>query len=162
MRKFSDGGTSQLLRYPPVSKACLAENKGQRAWAHTDFDLITVLVQDAAGGLEIEDREKPRTFIPTSREHPTEFAVYISDTMESLTNGFLRAALRQVAFPMGMNDDEASVLPERYSVASFIKASRDTSAGPLPQFVDSEHSAKYERMTAMELHRKRVRQLYVD
>ena len=61
-----------------------------------------------------------------------------------------------------MIDDETGVLPEGYSVTSFIKASRDTSAGPLPQFVDSDHPAKFEGMTAMELHRKRVRQLYVD
>ena len=45
------------------------------------------------------------------------------------------------AIPVGMNDDETGVLPERYSVASFIKASRDTFAGPLPHFVDSGHPA---------------------
>ena len=86
---------ARLNYYAPVSKVSLAENKGQRAWAHTDFGLITLLVQDAAGGLDIEDRDRPGTFIPIIREDPTEIIVYISDTMERLTNGFLRAALHQ-------------------------------------------------------------------
>lgn len=73
---------ARLNYYAPVSKVSLAENKGQRAWAHTDFGLITLLVQDAAGGLEIEDRDRPGTFIPIIREDPTEITVYISDTME--------------------------------------------------------------------------------
>lgn len=91
---------ARLNYYAPVSKASLAEDKSQRAWAHTDYGLITLLVQDAAGGLEIEDHEKPGTFIPMIREDPTEIAVCISDTMERLINGFLRAALHQVAFPV--------------------------------------------------------------
>lgn len=148
--------------YAPISKASLAEDKAQRAWAHTDFGLITLLLQDEAGGLEMENREKPGTFIPIIREDTTEMAVYISDTMESLTNGFFRAVLHQVAFPVGMNDDKTGVLPERYSVASFIKANRDTSAGPTARFVDSNHPAKSEEMTAVHLHQKRAGQLYVD
>lgn len=82
--------------------------------------------------------------------------------MESLTNGYLRAALHQVAVPIDMRDGGLGVLPERYSVASFIKASRDTSAGPLPQFIDHNRPASYASMSAMELHRKRVGQLYND
>lgn len=133
---------ARLNYYAPLFKGSLAETKGRRAWAHTDFGLIPLLIQDAAGGLEIEDRDRPGTFIPIIREDPTEITVYISDTMERLTNGFLRAALHQVAIPVGMNDDETGVLPERYSVASFVKASRDTFSGPLPHFVDFGHPAK--------------------
>ncbi len=111
----------------------------------------------------MENGEKPGTF----RKDPTEIAVYISDKMESLTNGFLQTALHQVAVPVGMNESETDELPERYSITSFVKASRDTSAGPLPQFVDSghpdsDHPAKFLEMTAMALHRKRVGQLYID
>ncbi|KAH7176726.1 oxidoreductase [Dactylonectria macrodidyma] len=114
----------------PVTEA---RTNVQRAWPHTDFGLITLLFQDAVGGLEIEDRENPRKFIPIIQENPTEVAVYISDTMESLAN-----------------------------VASFVKASRNTSAGPLPHFVNRENPEQYEGMTAFELHRKRVGQLFVD
>ena len=111
---------AHLNYYVPVSKASLTEDNSQRAWANTDFGLITLLIQDAAGGLEIGDRKKPGTFIPIIREDPTEIAVYISDTMESLTNGFLRATLHQFAAPVGMIDEETGVLPEGYSVASFV------------------------------------------
>ena len=116
--------TEARLNYQaPISKVSLVEDTAQRAWAHTDFGLITLLVQDAAGGLEIENCEKPGTFIPIIREDPTEIAVYISVIIESLTTGFFGAALHQVAFPVGMNDDKTGAPPERYSVASFIKAS---------------------------------------
>ena len=162
MQETSKVTEARLNYYAPLSKLCLAENKGQRAWAHTDFGLITLLLQDAAGGLETEDRDRPGTFIPIIREDPTETTVYISDIMERSTNGFLRAALHQVAIPVGMNDDETGVLPERYSVASFIEASRDAFTGPRPYLVDFGHPAKVLGMTAIELHRKRVRQLYVD
>ncbi len=163
MQETSKVTEARLNYYAPLSKVCPAENKGQRAWAHTDYGLITLLLQDAAGGLEIEDRDRPGTFIPIIREDPTETTVYISDIMERSTNGFLRAALYQLAIPVGIDNNETGVLPEIYSVASsFIRASRDTFTGPLPHFVDFGHPAKVLGMTAIELHRKRVRQLYVD
>ena len=133
---------ARLNYYVPVCTPSLTVGKGQRAWAHTDSGLITLLIQDAAGGLEIEDREKPGTFIPMIREDPTEIAIFISDTMESLTNGFLRATPHQVVVSVGMDKDEIGILPERHSVVSFIKASRDSSAGPLAKFVDSNHPTK--------------------
>ena len=61
-----------------------------------------------------------------------------------------------------MDDRAAGMLPERYSIACFLKADRDTNVGPLEKYVTAETPKMYGDMTALELHRKRAGQLYVD
>lgn len=66
--------------------------------------MITLLFQDNAGGLKVQDRfnSKPDTFIPLLREHPTEINVYVSNSLEYMINNYLKAGLRQVATPIDM------------------------------------------------------------
>ena len=54
------------------------------------------------------------------------------------------------------------MLPERYSIACFLKADRDTNVGPLRKYVTAEKPKMYGDMMALELHWKRVGQLHVD
>ena len=128
---------------------------------HTDFGLITLLFQDVAGGLEVENREKPGGWIPISCESPTEMGVYVSDTLERLTNGYFRAGVHQVVSPISMKDRETGVLPERYSMAFFAKADRQANVGPLEKYIISADNHRYfQDLTAIALHKKRVAQLY--
>ena len=124
--------------------------------------MLTLLFQDEAGGLEIEDRSNPGSFIPIQRESPTEMSVYVSDTLEHLTNGHLRAGVHQVVTPIGIDARASGFLPERYSIACFLKADRETSVAPLEKYLAAETPRLYGDMTALELHRKRVGQLYID
>ena len=55
--------------------------------------MLTLLFQDEAAGLELEDRCKPGSFIFIKREAPTEMSVYVSDTLENLANDYLRAGI---------------------------------------------------------------------
>jgi len=151
----------RLNYYPPLRIEKLNGGKYKRAWPHTDFGLITLLFQDAAGGLEVENREKPGGWIPISCESPTEMGVYVSDTLEHLTNGYLRAGAHQVVSPISMKDRETGVLPERYSMALFAKADRQANVGPLEKYIISADNHRYfQDLTAVALHKKRVAQLY--
>lgn len=103
----------RLNHYSPLPTEKVSDGKHQREWPHTDFGMLTLLFQDEAGGLEVEDRSKPGSFIPIQRESPTEMSVYVSDTLELLTNGYMRAGIRQVVTPIGMDAQASGLLPER-------------------------------------------------
>lgn len=150
----------RLNHYSPLPVGKLGDGKHQRAWPHTDFGLITLLFQDEAGGLGVENREKPGTFIPINRESPTEITVLVGDSLEHLTNSYLGAGIHQVATPVFMEDVKAGLLPERFSIACFVKADRHVSVGPLDKYITAENPRLYGDLTALELHRKRVAQLY--
>lgn len=117
---------------------------------------------DEAGGLEIEDRSEPRLLIPIQRESPTEMSIYIRDTLEHWTNSYLRAGIHQAVTPIGMDERASGILPERCSMACLLKADWETDVGPLKKYITVERPRAYGDMTALELHRKRVGQLYVD
>lgn len=161
-----DASEIRLNHYPPVSRARLAGGHVKRTWPHTDFGIITLLFQDGVGGLELEDRARPGTFVPVApapRGAPTEMVVNISDTFQRWTNGVIKAGVHQVAPPpacRSSDDDNDSVLPERHSCVFFAKASRATSVGPLPWFVSAERPAQYDEITALEFQQRMTSQLY--
>jgi isopenicillin N synthase-like dioxygenase len=153
----------RVLHYPPVSLERLNAGKIKRAWPHTDFGIITLLFQDSVGGLELEDRKDPGTFVPvvpTRKNQPSEMVINISDTCQRLTNDVLCAGLHRVSLPANSAQIGSGILPERYSSVFFFKASRDTNVGPLPEFVSEGQPRKYPDMTALEFHQYMTRILY--
>ena len=85
--RFSTKVDECRLNYcSPLPTEKLIDGKHQRSWPHTDFGMLTLLFQDEVGGLEVEDRSNPGSFIPMKRESPTEISIYASDTFEHLTN----------------------------------------------------------------------------
>ncbi|KAK4235639.1 putative gibberellin 20-oxidase [Achaetomium macrosporum] len=150
----------RIQHYPPLPTEKLMTGKIKRCHPHTDFGFITLLFQDATGGLEIEDRANGGWLPVVPTGEPTEVGVYISDTLVHMTNGHLRAAVHQVTAPVSLKDKEDGVLPERYTIALFGKADRHARVGPLPQFITRETPQRFPNLTALELHNKRVGQLY--
>ncbi|KAF2194532.1 iron/ascorbate family oxidoreductase [Zopfia rhizophila CBS 207.26] len=155
-------GELRMNYYAPISTQKLSTGKYRRAWPHTDFGMITLLFQDDAGGLEVQDRfsSKPDAFIPLPHEYPTEVLVYVSNSLEYMTNNYLRAGLHQVATLINMQDVANGILPERQSLACFIKPRREVNVGPMKQFITAERPRAYEDLTGLELHRVRVGKLY--
>ncbi|KAL5380164.1 hypothetical protein DPSP01_007964 [Paraphaeosphaeria sporulosa] len=150
----------RIQHYPPLAVEELKAGKIKRCHPHTDFGFITLLFQDATGGLEVEDRANGGWLpvIPTG--DPTEVGVYIGDTLVHKTNGHLKAAVHHVVAPVSLKDREDGVMPERFTIALFAKADRHADVGPMPQFITSETPQRFPNLTALELHNKRVGQLY--
>lgn len=144
----------RLNYYPAVSIQRLQEGRTKRGWPHTDFGIITLLFQDAVGGLEIENRSQPDTFEPLIRDSPSEIAINVSDTFQRWTNGTLRAGVHQVTVPSTMKVKPEAMVPQRRSAVFFFKAHRDVSVGPLAEFVSPNRPAKYEEMTALQFHQQ--------
>ncbi|RDL32343.1 Clavaminate synthase-like protein [Venustampulla echinocandica] len=150
----------RLNHYPGIAVKILEEGRTSRIWPHTDFGIITLLSQDDVGGLEIQDKDHPANFVPVPREDLSELIVNIGDTLERWTNGFLQAGLHQVTAPREMlNRSNENLLPRR-SIAFFLKAHRQMSVGPLPQFVAEKTPAKYEDITALAYQQRRTAIVY--
>ena len=150
----------RLNHYPAIEYEKLKQGNTSRIWPHTDFGLITLLFQDDVGGLEIEDPRAPGTFRPVQRVFPNEMIVNIGDCLQRWTNDVLHAGLHRVSCSPNQSVYREGVLAERYSVAFFLKATRETSVGPFPQFVEAERPSKYEDMTALEYQQRRTGIVY--
>ncbi|CAI6236629.1 unnamed protein product [Periconia digitata] len=153
----------RLNHYPEVDMKLLSEGKVKRTHAHTDFGIITLLFQDNVGGLELEDRSRPDTFVPVEPQRPDEpsaLVVNISDTFERWSNGTIRAGVHRVDVPPSMKGLANGLCPPRYSSVFFFKAARETSVGPLPSFVTPDRPSIYKEMTALEYQRLKTEVLY--
>jgi isopenicillin N synthase-like dioxygenase len=153
----------RLNHYPRTDLRRITQGKVKRAWPHTDFGIITLLFQDSVGGLELEDRKNPGTFVPVlpgRADAPREMIVNISNTFQRWTNNVIRAGLHQVTVPLGLKDAQEGICADRYSGIFFLKAHRDTNVGPLPQFVTEKRPAAYDSITALEYQRQMTQVLY--
>lgn len=150
----------RLVHYPPSSIENFKSGRTKRCWPHSDFGIISLLFQDNIGGLEREDRSRPGSFVPVLCENPYEMVVNISDTFQRWTNRVIQSGIHQVSSPCSMMGIRSSDLPERYSAVFFFKAYRQTSVGPLSQFVSVKQPALYSNITALEFQQQRTRKVY--
>lgn len=152
----------RLNHYPPVSLSKLREGKSKRGWPHADFGLITLLFQDDVGGLEMEDRSNPGTFVPVKPAPPggkSELVINISESFQRWSNDVVKAGIHQVSPPPSMLKWRDGMVPERYSNVFFLKANRDAMLGALPEFVTDDNPARYENLTALQFQKQRTKHL---
>lgn len=148
---------ARLAHYPSVPSGGLGEERGtSRICEHTDSGSVTLLWQDAVGGLEIED-PLSRQFIEVRNPAPA-VLVNLGDAMERWSNGVLSAAYHRVGKPAG--HDAQGEIPERYSIMYFGKPDRDASLGPLAQYVTASRPARYPEVTGDALNQGTLQQTY--
>ncbi len=99
--------TVRLLRYPPQPAVAAANQLG--SGAHTDWGLLTLLLQDDRGGLEVQNGDGDWI-----RADPMAGALVVNlgDMTERLTGGLYHSNLHRV-----LNDASGA---DRYSVATFF------------------------------------------
>lgn len=129
--------TLRLLHYPSVGSEVNENQLG--AGAHTDYGVITLLFQDAVGGLEVQDSQGQWQGVDYVKDA---IVVNTGDLMERWTNGKYKSTLHRVQPKIGQQ--------ERYSVAVFIDPDSDTRVEVLQSCTSESNPAKYGAITAGE------------
>jgi len=110
-------GRGQLVYYPPISADDLACNSYSAA-PHTDFGVLTILLQDSLGGLQVRHQNGEWIDVP-----PIEgsFICNIGDLLERWTNGKLKSTIQRVLDTSGK---------DRLSIPVFFNPNSDAWIDP--------------------------------
>jgi len=157
----------RLLHYPPVPLSLLTAGAKSRISAHSDFGTLTILFQDAIGGLEIESPPASGSFIPVL-PIPGTVLVNVGDLMERWSNGRWRSTVHRVVAPppdpergtQGQQGDGEEVCKARYSIPFFATADPETMIEALPGCWDEKNPKKHEPVTAWGYVQMRMAALY--
>ena len=142
---FTDDGdnTLRLLHYPPVDPKVFQVNPGQvRAGEHSDYGSITLLFQDARGGLQV--RSPSGVFVDAT---PIEGTVVVNagDLLARWSNDTIKSTVHRVVEPPGKRGKgEGIEYPARYSIAYFCNPNYKSHIEVLPGTYASEKEKKYE------------------
>jgi isopenicillin N synthase-like dioxygenase len=124
----------RAINYPERDEAPLP---GQlRAGAHTDYGTLTILRQDAVGGLEVLDAGGSWTGVESV---PGAFVINIGDLMARWTNDQWRSTLHRVVDPPGAAASQA----RRQSMPYFQNANWSAEITCLPTCLAAGETAKY-------------------
>ncbi|MFJ4145573.1 2-oxoglutarate and iron-dependent oxygenase domain-containing protein [Pseudomonas sp. NPDC089734] len=126
----------RMIHYPPRHTATSSEQQG--AGAHTDYGCVTLLYQDAAGGLQVRDVRGQWIDAP-----PIEgtFVVNLGDMMARWSNDRYVSTPHRVISPLGV---------DRYSMPFFAEPHPDTRIECLPGCQNETHPARYPATTCAE------------
>ncbi|HAW23121.1 MAG TPA: 2OG-Fe(II) oxygenase, partial [Pseudomonas sp.] len=123
----------RMIHYPPRQTATAPEQQG--AGAHTDYGCITLLYQDQAGGLQVQNVRGEWLDAP-----PIEgtFVVNIGDMMARWSNDRYKSTPHRVISPLGV---------DRYSMPFFAEPNPDTIISCLSGCQSEGHPPKYPATT---------------
>lgn len=109
--------------------------------AHTDCNLITILLQDDVTGLQVLRQGKWVAI----NSVPNTFIVNLGDQMQVLSNDLYKSVLHRAV---------VNCKKERISIPTFYCPSPDAIIGPAPELVDEDHPAVYKNFTYSEYYDK--------
>ena len=137
----------RMLRYPPQKADSDFNQIG--AGAHTDWGGITLLAQDALGGLEVCDVDGNWV---SATPIPGTFVVNLGDLMMRWTNGIYASNFHRVR-----NNNSAR---DRYSLPFFYSPRGDAMIEPIAKCVTAENPRRFADCTAEEHIREMFRRSY--
>ena len=113
----------RVLHYPPVPSDRLPAQ--MRAAAHEDINLITLLCEATAPGLELLQADG--TWLPITAI-PGQIIVDTGDMLQNLTNGLFKSTTHRVTNPANDRD-------RRFSLPFFVHPRPEVDLSPLPTCV---------------------------
>jgi isopenicillin N synthase-like dioxygenase len=137
------------IHYPPITRG---EVPNERAGAHEDINLITLLVGASAEGLQVLTRDGE--WLPVTTQGDA-IVVNIGDMLQRLTNHVYPSTSHRVVNPPG----EGSRQP-RYSVPFFLHPNPDFLIDVLAQCVTADNPSRYPQpITANDYLLERLREI---
>ncbi|MFT4769795.1 MAG: isopenicillin N synthase-like dioxygenase [Glaciecola sp.] len=130
--------TLRLLHYPTVT-ADTVNPEQMGAGAHTDYGMLTLLFQDAVGGLQVQSEDGAWHDVPP---RPDAIVINSGDLLERWSNGRYRSTCHRV-----LPREQPA---ERYSIALFVDPDSDTVVEALPSCIEVGAGALYPPITAGE------------
>ncbi len=137
--EYIKNGNSILrpIHYPPITD----KPKGsERAAAHGDINLITLLMGAQGKGLQVQNRNGE--WIDAIAQ-PDELMINVGDMLSRLTNNKLKSTIHKV-----INPPEELWNTSRYSIPFFMHPVASMKLNCLPECIDEENPKAFEDITA--------------
>ncbi|KAF1808351.1 thymine dioxygenase [Eremomyces bilateralis CBS 781.70] len=143
----------RLLHYPPIPRKALEEGLASRINTHSDFGTLTLLFQDAVGGLEIQDpatKGRGQSEAKFFAVEPIQGGVLVNvgDLLERWSNRRWKSTVHRVVAPAEKVGD-GTACPEQYSIPFFATADND-----------ADRPKRYESVTGKRYVQMRMAALY--
>ena len=147
---FIHNGNSILrpIHYPPITKA---PEKAERAAAHGDINLITLLMGAQGRGLQVQNHQGQ--WIDAIAE-ADELMINVGDMLSRHTNNKLKSTIHRVK-----NPPKESWGQSRYSIPFFMHPISAMKLDVLKSCTDADNPKKFEDITAGEFLNQRLREL---
>jgi isopenicillin N synthase-like dioxygenase len=136
MHTSGENITMRYLHYPDTGYVVSASEQ-MGAGAHTDYGAVTLLLQDAVGGLQLRRDDGTWMDVPPI---PDAVNINTGDLMCHWSNGRYPSTEHRVLPKIGQG--------ERYSVAFFTDPDNDTRVRCLPSCVSADNPARFADTTA--------------
>jgi isopenicillin N synthase-like dioxygenase len=129
----------RIFRYPPLPSPADAPRGQWSVGEHTDYGLLTILAQDAAGGLEVRGPDGWIAAPPI----PDTFVVNLGDMLERMTGGRYRSTPHRVR-NTGSGD--------RLSLPLFLDPAWDADVRPVPNPLGRDRARDTDRWDGASVH----------
>ena len=144
---FVKGGNSILraIHYPPITEE---PKNAERAAAHGDINLITLLMGAQGRGLQVQNHQGE--WIDAIAEED-ELVINVGDMLSRHTNNKLKSTIHRV-----VNPPKSAWHSSRYSIPFFMHPVSDMKLDVLPHCIDDEHPKQFADITAGEFLEERL------
>ena len=136
------------IHYPPITEEPKA---AERAAAHGDINLITLLMGAQGKGLQVQNNKGE--WIDAMAE-PDELMINVGDMLSRHTNNKLKSTIHRVVTP-----PKESWGTSRYSIPFFMHPISEMKLDVLEDCIDDNNPKKFEAITAGDFLNERLREL---
>jgi len=148
--EYIKNGNSILrpIHYPPITEE---PKNAERAAAHGDINLITLLMGAHGRGLQVQNHDGEWI---DAIARPDQLMINVGDMLSRLTNNTLKSTIHRV-----VNPPRESWGSSRYSIPFFMHPISEMSLNCLEQCIDDNNPKRYEDTTAGEFLHERLVEL---
>lgn len=139
------------IHYFPLANPEDIPANAERAAAHGDINLITLLMGASAEGLQILRQDGK--WIPVTA-FPEQIVVNVGDMLERLTNKKLKSTIHRV-----VNPSEKLWNTSRYSIPFFMHPVSEMNLACLPACIDEQNPKQFNNITAGEFLTQRLQEI---